>query len=329
MSVEQNKIEISMKKKYFPLLMQLLLQLLFICNAALCTSEVSASTNELSFGVISVPSKENPVDTILQNTIDESDKDNLAFVVANGIKANNEPCNDSVYTKRKAMFDSAQNGLIVSLTAGDWSDCKNASGRSAAVERLNRVRELFFVDEFSFGASKIPLFRQSASPKFRSYGENARWEFNSIIFSTINLPGNNNHYLAAAGRNSEFDDRQLANQEWLQRIASYATHKKLHGIVLFCDGNPLSPPVDQNNKRDGFLEIRRQLNALAIKFPGKILLIHTQGNPDLTNLNTIKWNGNVGELGVVSGWVKLTASPSIPTLFSIVANPADVTKQSQ
>ncbi|HEY8100971.1 MAG TPA: hypothetical protein VIF82_09465 [Burkholderiaceae bacterium] len=285
-------------------------------------SDASAASSDFSFGVIAYPFRTSADESSLRAAIKASDADNLAFVVVSGIKSNAEPCSDNIYTKHRALLDSAQNGLVLSLTANDWSDCKKSSGRSAAVERLNRIRELFFADEFSFGASKIPLLRQSASPRFRSYGENARWEINNIMFATINLPANNNNYLAAAGRNSEFEDRMIANREWLQRLIVYASLKKLHGVVLFCDGNPMSVSADQNTKRDGFLEIRRQLIASAAKFSGKILIVHNQSNT--TQPATINWHRNVGEFGATSGWIKVTVTPSNTALFSISDNPIEV-----
>ena len=93
----------------------------------------------------------------------------------------------------------AENALIVSLAASDWVNCKAKNGKSIAIERLNRVRELFFAEDVSFGDTDISLIRQSSSAKFRSYAENARWEYGDILFATINLPADNNHYLPEAG----------------------------------------------------------------------------------------------------------------------------------
>ena len=303
--------------------------MLSLCAALFCASNALAASAGFSFGVIANTFDNSSGESLLHAAIKVSDADNLAFVVANGIKSNLEPCSDSLYLRRKALFDSAQNGLLLSLAANDWSDCKKDSGRSAAVERLNRIRELFFADEFSFGASKVPLVHESASPRFRSYSENTRWEMNSILFATINLPANNNHYLAAAGRNSEFEDRLIANQDWLQRLVIYASHKKLRGIVLFCDGNPMALPIDQNIKRDGFAEIRRQIITDAEKFSGKILIIHSQSSSGPANAQGIKWRGNLGEVGVTSGWIKVTVSPSNTGLFSIIENPVEIKTVSQ
>jgi len=58
---------------------------LFLCNAIICTSNVSAASNDFSFGVITYPFKTNSDEPLLRAAIKASDADNLAFVVANGI----------------------------------------------------------------------------------------------------------------------------------------------------------------------------------------------------------------------------------------------------
>lgn len=285
-----------------------------------------AQSTELSFGVIGHAFGATAGDSALRGAIDESDENNLAFVVVNGIKPAVGPCSDAVYMQRKEILEQAKNGLIVSLAASDWSECKNAGNHSAAVGRLNRLRELFFVEEFSFGASKIPLVRQSNAAKFRNYGENARWEIGDIMFATVNLPANNNHYRPEAGRNSEFEDRQIANRDWLQRVFAFAARKKMAGIVLFCDANPLAEPgssdrIGTAGRRDGFAETRRQIGSLTARYPGQVLLVHGQAERKPRNPSSIVWRNNLGELGVATGWVKLTANSSLPGLFAVTSAP--------
>jgi hypothetical protein len=189
------------------------------------------------------------------------------------------------------------------------------------MERLSRLRELFFVDEFSLGASKIPVIRQSNTPKFRSYMENARWEVGRVLFATVNLPADNNHYRMEAGRNSEFEDRLIANRDWLQRTFAIATRKKMAGIALFCDGNPLLKPgtqrlFDSAGKRDGFTEIRQQLSALAGKFPGKVLVAHNRSASHNAHSSGIVWHGNLGDLELGSDWIKLGIKSGNPAVFT-------------
>jgi hypothetical protein len=281
-----------------------------------------AATGAYSFGVIAHPFRATGDETVLRDAIAETDADNLAFVVANGIKANTESCSDALYNARKSLLDSAGNGLVVSLAASDWTDCKDSNGKPAAIGRLTRLRELFFSDEMSMGATRIPLVRQSATAKFRSYGENARWEFGNVMFATINLPENNNHYLAAAGRNSEFEDRLVANRYWLNRVFTYAKLKKLRGIVLFCDANPMSRQNRSGLKRDGFGEVRQQISALAAKFPGKVLLVHGHTGDAPGTSSGIVWRNNIGVLETGSPWIKLRVNPSNPTLFAVALKPS-------
>jgi hypothetical protein len=298
---------------------------LILVFGLLCSTLAAGRNGAFSFGVVAQPFTGGSEEAELSDAITAADQDNLAFVVANGIKANDEPCSDAVYNRRKALLGEVKNGLIVSLAASDWAECKRADGRSAAMERLNRVRDMFFSDDYSFGASKLPLSRQSAMRKFRSNGENTRWEFGNILFATINLPADNNHYLPDAGRNSEFEDRAIANRDWLIRLFKVATRKKLKAVVLFCDGDPLRIPsaaalAEMPGRRDGFLEVRKQLLALTGKYTGRVLVVHAQPDGSGTPAR-IAWKGNLGKLEAGSGWMKLTADPSSPRLFSVRAEP--------
>lgn len=292
---------------------------LALLGAALCAAPAAQAQDSFSFGVIGHSFSGSPDEGVLRRALDESDADNLAFVVVNGIKSAAEPCSDALYTARRDLLKEAENGVIVSLAASDWVGCRNKNG-SVAIERLNRVRDLFFPDEFSFGASKVPLFRQSVTPKFRSYTENARWEFGNVLFATVNLPAANNHFLQDGGRNSEFEDRLIANKDWLQRVFTFAAQKKLAGIVLFADGNPLAQPSQRpfllRGQRDGFAETRQRVITLAAAFKGKILLVHGETLKDESNAG-ILWRRNLGSIGVASGWSKFTVDNSNAALFTL------------
>lgn len=290
-----------------------------ILSAALLAVSTAWAQDGFQFGVIGHTFAGNPDDGVLRHALEESDAANLAFVVVNGVKSANEPCNDELYGARHDLLNAAGNGVIVSLAASDWVGCRDRSG-SKAMERLNRMRDLFFSDEFSFGSTRLPLLRQSLTPKFRSYGENARWEVGDILFATINLPAANNHFLLDGGRNSEFEDRQIANRDWLHRLFSLATHKKMKGIVLFADGNPLAQPGQRpfllQGKRDGFAEARRLLNSLTGEFRGKVLIVHSETLKNETNARIV-WRRNLGSIGVASGWSKFSVNRGNPALFSL------------
>jgi hypothetical protein len=269
------------------------------------------------FGVIGHAFRKTSDEAALTRAIGESDEDNLGFVVVDGIKSPSEPCSDALYERRRELLARAKNGVVLSPAASDWADCRHPDGRSAAIERLARLRELFFDDEASLGSTRIPLMRESATPKFRTYAENARWEMHGIQFATVNLPGDNNHYLLAAGRNSEFEDRMIANRYWLHRVFYAAARQKMEGIVLFCDANPMAPP--QNVRRDGYLEARRQIASLAAHFPGRVLLVHGRSE---AGAGAIAWSGNLGTLGIGAGWVGIDVVPGQRALFRVATGSA-------
>lgn len=282
-----------------------------------------ANTESFSFGVIGHATDTNSGDASLQAAITLSDKKNLGFVVASGIKSSTEPCSDALYGQRKTLFDGAQNAVLVSLAASDWVSCTDEHGKTTAEERLTSLRDLFFSGDFSLGSSRLPVIRQSSTPRFRAYPENARWELGDILFATVNLPAGNNHYLNAAGRNSEFEDRQFATLHWLQRLFMYANYKKLHGIVLFSDGNPLRPASELHGRHDGFKDVRQKLRVLSKGFAGKVLIVHgpTSARPDSTSPR-IDWQGNLGAIAARNGWLQINIDESDRRLLSVAPVPS-------
>ncbi|MBC7414228.1 MAG: hypothetical protein H7327_04785 [Herminiimonas sp.] len=275
-----------------------------------------------SFGVIAPGASHASGDAGIREAIVATDAENLAFVVSSGIKTSQENCSDKLLFKRKELFQSAKNGLIVSIAASDWSGCRTATGRSLAIERLSRIRDLFFDDEFSFGASKLPLARQASTPKFRTYVENLRWDIGSMVFATLHLPANNNDFIAAAGRNSEFEDRMIADRDWLHRVFGFAAQKGATGIVLFCDGDPMATPdarglLGLGARRDGFAEIRKQITTLTGRFNGKVVLIHGQTGDAAGTPTALTWRGNLGDVAVAPGWVRMTVDPSSPAVLTM------------
>jgi hypothetical protein len=314
-------------------------------RAMLCASLVLAALAPLAahaappkprgfqFGVIGHAFQASQDEAALKRAIAEAPQSNPAFIVATGIKAGSEPCSDRLYAQRRALLDESAQPMIVSLAGSDWSGCLNSAGRSNAIERLNRLRELFYGDGESLGARRIPLTRLSSTAKFRSYAENAHWEYGKVLFATVNLPANNNHYRPEAGRNSEYEDRLVANRAWLHRLFTLATRQKMQGLVLFSDGD-VGLQADEGfsllpsfqSRQDGFAEPRRQIKAMAEKFKGKVLLIDAQNSAAAATTGSepaIQWRGNVGHLSLGAEWAEVRVAPGAAALFTIKGGGAD------
>ena len=311
--------------------------------AAFCLALASASAPAagaglpgFEFAVLGHSFKAGTDDAPLKKAIAGVSAFNASFVVATGIKAMGESCSDKLYSQRKDLLDASTPPLIVSLSASDWVGCRNSRGRGNAIERLNRLRDVYFADNQSLGQRKLNVSRLSSTAKFRSYAENAHWEVGGVLFATVNLPANNNHFLPEAGRNSEFEDRLVANRAWLQRLFAMAQGKKLDGIVLFSDGDvgvldeeesSLLPSF--SSKQDGFAGPRKQIRLLAKKFAGKVLLIDTQGEKPADKqargklaisrgeTPVIHWKANVGHVSIATDWAAIAVRTGKTPLFEV------------
>jgi hypothetical protein len=300
-----------------------------LSGSALAARDAKEDEDAHRFAVIGHHAGNNAgdADAHLKQAIDEADDKSTAFVVVTGIKGPKEACSDKLYQQRRELVGNARRPAIVVPAAGDWTECRNSAGRTNAIERLNRIRELFYAEPQSLGARKLPLTRQSASPRFRSYAENAHWSVGKVLYAALNLPANNNHYLTEAGRNSEYEDRLVANRFWLNRLFAIARRDKLEAIVLFAEGDlkALSQPTGLRAllrravpvpDNDGFAETRRQVLALAQKFPGKVLLVDSA--PLAKGAKpAIEWRGNLGHLSVGQEEIEVTVDPAARALFRV------------
>lgn len=295
------------------------------CAGAAAHKVAPKDPSHHQFGVIGHSFANAGGEVQLERSLGKTSSKSLAFVVAIGLKAAKEPCSDALYQRRRALFDGARRPVVLMPAASDWADCKNSGGRLVNIERLNRLRELLYDEPSTLGSRPLMLSRQSANPKFRSYAENAYWTAGNVLYATMNIPSNNNHYRPEAGRNSEFEDRAVANRFWLKRLFAQARRHKLSAIVLFSEGDVkilmeepglLARLGRRATAQDGFAPVRRQINQLAGKFQGKVLLIDTApvGNG---NEPVIAWKGNLGHLSIGSRAMHVQVKPKVEPVFTL------------
>ncbi len=253
-----------------------------LCAVLLSWMIVSAPAHaqqRFMFGLVSNTFTHTEHESLLIKSLTETDAANFPFVVVNGIKSSSESCSDGLYQQRYDLFNLSETAVMLSITGADWADCFNKDKVSIATDRLTHIRELFFPDTVSLGQHNISVLRQSILPQFRNYAENTRWESHGILFATINVPAPNNHWIIDGGRNSEFEDRLIANKDWLHRLFLLATVKKSPGIVIFSDADFLTSPPQHlsllHEKRDGFVEMRELFHKLAAGYKGRVLLVHS------------------------------------------------------
>lgn len=264
----------------------------------------------------------------------------LSFVIhAGGIKGDTESCADAVLSARFRLLDQSPLPLVYVPGEPDWAECHQpVNGSFDDVERLNRLRELFFANDDSLGQRHLPVIRQSDQATFRAYREHARWTAGDALLVTINLPGNNNNYRKEGGRNGEFEDRREAIRQWLSRAFSLARQQGLSAIVLVAHGDPqfgngweqrgkptLLDGFMRRGTRDGYLEFKRQLRELASRYRGQVLLVHTSLTGFGIDAPLRDANGKILRnvtrvalpVGSASQWTELVISPDAASPFTV------------
>ncbi|MBN3753392.1 hypothetical protein G3N95_10590 [Paraburkholderia sp. Tr-20389] len=211
----------------------------------------------------------------------------VSFVVYDGnLKSGKEACRDSLFETRHTLLETSKPALVFIPGQHDWADCGTAeAGGYDPVERLDQLRQTLFADASSMGQNPLPLARESEVSRFHPYRENVRWMVGDTVFVGLNVPGPNNHFLYAGGRNGEFEDRVIANTFWLDHAAEYAKRRGARAIVVLVQGD-FDPEryerperfawlrFGHRSKRDGFMEFKRSLVKLAETFRGPVVVIH-------------------------------------------------------
>jgi len=230
------------------------------------------------------PAQEAPVRALLSAIASQPEID---FILDDGnLKGPQETCSDTLLQARQALLNSSSKPLIFVPGAHDWVDCQNlAAGRFDPLERLDFLRELLYTTSDSMGASSMPLAHESEVVRFHNFHENTEWQQGPVLFVTLNVAGNNNHFVDGGGRNGEFDDRTIANRFWLEHAARSARLHRCAAIVIAIEGDPglgvqsHHGPFDWldfrlASQRDGYQEFKQDLLKFAQQFDGPILLIN-------------------------------------------------------
>ncbi len=90
--------------------------------------------------------------------LDQLAERKLDLVVhAGGIKGDTESCSDTVLQSRQRLLDQSALPLVYVPGETDWAECHHpVNGNYDAVERLNRLRELFFPEDATLGSTRAP-----------------------------------------------------------------------------------------------------------------------------------------------------------------------------
>ena len=187
-----------------------------------------------------------------------------AFVLHVGdFKSGSSPCSDALFLQRQTEFALFHAPLIYTPGDNEWSDCWRTFGAARdPLERLQKLRSLFFASSESLGQQKIALTRQSAA-----YPEHVRWTHEGITFMTLNVPGSNNNMRMPV----EYAAREKMVLDWLDASFDQARTQGHGAVVIVMQANPFLVSATAKN---GYANLLNALIAEAQQFKGEVLLIH-------------------------------------------------------
>ncbi|HEX5127140.1 MAG TPA: hypothetical protein VFW00_10410 [Rhodocyclaceae bacterium] len=222
----------------------------------------------------------------------------LAFTIFDGnTKDDSTPCTDQVLgADTLRMFNRLEAPAIYALGDSEWTNCHHINnGSYNALERLDFLRKTLYATDTSLGIQKLKVDRQGAPGL--AYSENARWEYGSIVFTTLNVPGHNNNKVDAGQcpdakstrkqadcdqDNAEYVDRNRHNLAWLGESFEFARYKHAAGIMIVMQADPGFdlPETENVNERtatpnmDGYKNLLDFLATQSRNFAGQVVLVH-------------------------------------------------------
>ena len=198
----------------------------------------------------------------------------LAFVVHDGDfawdgrlwteqAAGHPPCSDETFQDRLGLAQSSRHPFIFVPGDNDWTDCHRAKPRTYdPLERLTKLRKMFFQGDQSLGQRTMRLTRQSEDTRYAKFRENVRWTYGNVLFVTLHMVGSNNNLGRIPDMDAEYAKRNSANLAWLRQAFELATRSGSKAIMIIAQADPRF-----ENSWPAYVQQRYMLEGLGLESP--------------------------------------------------------------
>jgi len=195
----------------------------------------------------------------------------VEFVVHIGdIKSGGDRCDDSLFEDRHRLFNASHVPFIYVPGDNEWTDCeRQTNGAYDQLERLGKLRSLFWQDGFSLGRKKLALERKPGN-----YPEHSRFRLGPVLFVTLNIPGDTNNHGLNSNPRTEFLTRNPVVLDWMKESFALARRDKLAGIVLLFHADPNFKHFSQGFAHQGYREFLELLRDETSQFAGQVVAVH-------------------------------------------------------
>lgn len=257
------------------------------------------------------------------------------------------PCTDENFARVLATFQKSAHPFVLTPGDNDWTDCHILKARKVEpLERLTKLREMFYPDGKSLGVKTISVESQAKDTGFTKFRENLTWTHDGVLFATFHTVGSNDNKGRTPDMDAEQAEREAANIAWLKKTFARARQSNGPGLVLITQANVqfenqwtpslreryvravsgAQPPKEKvASAYDPFVDA---LTEEMETYTKPVLFIHGDThlfriNKPLISKKTQRFFENFTRLEVFgdpeSHWVRVTVDPSKPGLFVIEA----------
>jgi len=189
-------------------------------------------------------------------------------------------CTDHKFAEVKESFNKSTAPFVYTPGDNEWMDCNtmaNVDNRMDPIDRLGKLREVFFAQNESLGSTRMPL----ATQRERGYPENTRWTKEGVVFATINAPGpSDNEQYCPNWRDpstpctpeqlgTESGPRRQANFDWLHDTFEQAKASNALAVMVIWQADPWAPKFGKTWKY-----LVDELRAQALAFGKPVVLVH-------------------------------------------------------
>jgi hypothetical protein len=173
------------------------------------------------------------------------------------------PCSDETFQNRLGLAQRSRHPFIFVPGDNDWTDCHRAKPRPYdPLERLTKLRQMFFQSDQSLGQRTMRLTRQSEEPQYAKFRENVRWTSGEVLFVTLHMVGSNNNLGRTPDMDAEYRERNAANLAWLQQAFELARRSGSQALMIMAQADP-----GFENAWPAYVQQRYMLVGLGLKSP--------------------------------------------------------------
>ncbi len=199
-------------------------------------------------------------DAKYRRLLKQSEKEDFVFLMHVGdFKSQDMPCSDEEFLKIRDLFRAYPKPVVYTPGDNEWTDCHGVG--SDPIERLAKLRELFFKDPETLRLDRLDIVPQSQNPKFAKFVENYRFSRAGVSFVVAHVVGSGNNFRKDNPQAMmEFRQRNAANVAFLQESFAEAIANDVPGVVVVIHANPQFEKGTGEGFKDFLAVIRKFLS---------------------------------------------------------------------